>query len=213
MQYHQSIIYAHRPWMSKHALQPQPPRGPGYRHARGMCVQSAIAITNLLGVYETNHGMRHIHHSAVHLASSAAVILLFADVCSHPDWKQQDIRAHLSTCFRALEEFAGSWRSAQQASHVLHEIQIKWWNRRVSNPVMRLMPPLNTASDTQSASGNNSLDVGSNPSSTRAYDDAMSRESVLFDPEIDWSMMADCMPSFGADANTLDQEDRFFTAM
>jgi hypothetical protein len=213
MQYYQSIIYAHRPWMSKHALQPQPPRGPGYRHARGMCVRSAIAITNLLGIYEMNHGMRNIHHSAVHVASSAAVILLFADVCSHPDWKQQDIRAHLSICFRALEEFAGSWQSARQATHVIHEIQTKWWDRRMSSPVMRRMPPLNTASDGRSATDHCSLDVGSNLSSTWAQDDATSGESILFDPEIDWSMITECVPSMDSDANTLNQEDQFFAAM
>lgn len=210
MQYHQSIIYAHRPWMSKHVLQPQPPRGPGYRHARGMCVQSAIAISNILGVYEQNHGMRHMHHSAVHVASSAGVILLFADVCSHPDWKQQDIRACLSTCFRALEELAGSWQSARQATYVLREMQNKWWDRRMANPSSKHMPPPKTASLGQSTTDNSNLDISPNSCSAWAQDDAMSGDGILFDPDINWSMMTDCIPSFPNDCSNVNQEDPLF---
>lgn len=136
MHYHQSIIYAHRPWMSKHVLQPQPPRGPGHRHAREMCIQSAIAISKILTLYESQHELRRIHHSAVHITSSAAYLLLFADMCSLPQWKGEGIRSCLSTCFRALGELAMSWKSATQLTNTLLEVQQKWRSRSVSASVL-----------------------------------------------------------------------------
>jgi hypothetical protein len=38
----------------------------------------------ILTLYETQHDLRHIHHSAVRIISSAAYLLLFADMCSLP---------------------------------------------------------------------------------------------------------------------------------
>ncbi|KAF4465465.1 Transcription factor [Fusarium albosuccineum] len=58
MQYHQAIIYAHRPCMSKSYLQPQPPRGPGAGHARQMCMDSARLQRHWDIQYKSNNGSR-----------------------------------------------------------------------------------------------------------------------------------------------------------
>ncbi|KAF4430341.1 Nitrogen assimilation transcription factor nirA [Colletotrichum fructicola] len=58
MHYHQAIIHAHRPWMSKHYIQPQPPQGPGHIHARKACVDSAVAIAKILQLYEERYTLK-----------------------------------------------------------------------------------------------------------------------------------------------------------
>lgn len=126
MQYHQNIIYAHRPWMSKSHLQPQPPKGPGYTHAREMCVQSAIAISKILNMYESRYSLRSINVKAVSITSSAVLLLLFAAVSNYPSQSQADIARYLSTCFRALDEFALSWQSAQRAKDLLVNLHRQW---------------------------------------------------------------------------------------
>ncbi|KAJ5939308.1 hypothetical protein N7466_002442 [Penicillium verhagenii] len=126
MQYHQNIIYAHRPWMSKSHLQPQPPKGPGYTHAREMCIQSAIAISKILTMYETRYTLRLINVKAVSVTSSAILLLLFAAVSNHSTKSNEDISFHLNTCFRALDEFSLSWKSAQRAKDLLISLQRQW---------------------------------------------------------------------------------------
>ncbi|KAJ0420937.1 hypothetical protein BJY00DRAFT_323516 [Aspergillus carlsbadensis] len=125
MQYYQNMIYAHRPWMSKSHLQPQPPQGPGYRHAREMCIQSAICIARILVMYEARYTLRRIHTKAVAITSSAVLLLLFAAVAQYSNGRG-DILCHLSTCFRALDEFAISWPSASRAKDILLRLQRRW---------------------------------------------------------------------------------------
>jgi hypothetical protein len=126
MQYHQNIIYAHRPWISKSQLQPQPPRGPGYTHAREMCIQSAIAISKILNMYESRYTLRRINVQAVSITSSAILFLLFAAVSNYPSHSQGNISLYLTTCFRALDEFTLSWKSAQRAKDLLVGLQRQW---------------------------------------------------------------------------------------
>lgn len=133
MQYHQNIIYAHRPWISKSQLQPQPPRGPGYTHAREMCIQSAIAIAKILNMYEARYTLRRINVQAVSITSSAILFLLFAAVSNYPTHSQRDISLYLTTCFRALDEFSLSWKSAQRAKDLLVGLQRQWDLRTRSN--------------------------------------------------------------------------------
>lgn len=175
--------------MSKHVLQPQPPRGPGYRHAREMCIQSAIAISKILTLYESQYGLRHIHHSAVHVTSSAAYLLLFADMCSLSQCKGEGIRACLSTCFRALGEFAVSWETATQLTNTLLESQHKWRNRSNIAPASRrtgsttdnfeIPPTTNSiAPDDRSIDGN-----------MWPQERDGSQDSALLDFEFDWSLL------------------------
>lgn len=135
MQYHQNIIYAHRPWISKRQLQPEPPKGPGYIHAREMCINSAIAISRLLNTYESQYTLRRISVQAVSITSSAILFLLFAEFSNIPSYPLGDISFHLTTCFRALEEFSTCWKSARRASDLLIGLQRQWDLRKRSNGV------------------------------------------------------------------------------
>lgn len=126
MQYHQNIIYAHRPWMSKSGLQPQPPKGPGYLHAREMCIGSSIAISKILVLYETRYTLRRINVKAVSITSSAILLLLFAAVTKYPGHPLDELTMCLSPCFRALDEFALSWESARRAKELLVNLQRQW---------------------------------------------------------------------------------------
>ncbi|KAF7168738.1 hypothetical protein CNMCM5623_001644 [Aspergillus felis] len=137
MQYHQNIIYAHRPWISKSHLQPQPPRGPGYTHAREMCIQSAIAISKILNMYESRYTLRRINVQAVSITSSAILFLLFAAVSNYPSDSQGNISLYLTTCFRALDEFSLSWKSAQRAKDLLVGLQRQWDLRTTPNKLPR----------------------------------------------------------------------------
>ncbi|KAJ5448256.1 Transcription factor [Penicillium cf. griseofulvum] len=126
MQYYQNLIYTHRPWMSKGYLQPQPPKGPGSTHAREMCINSAISIAKILALYETRYTLRRINIKAVSITSSAVLLLLFAAVSQYQTKEEEIIIAHLSTCFRALDEFSLSWQSANRAKDLLVRLQRKW---------------------------------------------------------------------------------------
>lgn len=135
MQYYQNLIYSHRPWMSKGYLQPQPPKGPGSTHAREMCINSAISIAKILVLYETRYTLRRINIKAVSITSSAVLLLLFAAVSQYQTPEGENIIAHLSTCFRALDEFSLSWQSANRAKDLLVRLQHKWEIRtRVAKP-------------------------------------------------------------------------------
>ncbi|KAL4980276.1 hypothetical protein BDW66DRAFT_167250 [Aspergillus desertorum] len=133
MQYYQNIIYAHRPWMSKSHLQPQPAQGPGHGHAREMCIQSAIAIARILIMYENRYTLRRIHTKAVAITSSAVLLLLFAAVTQYrpcngnAGGKQggigNGVAGYLNTCFRALDE----------AKDLLLRLQRRWDIRTRSN--------------------------------------------------------------------------------
>ncbi|KAF4159660.1 hypothetical protein CNMCM6069_001303 [Aspergillus lentulus] len=143
-----------QPWISKSQLQPQPPRGPGYTHAREMCIQSAIAISKILNMYEFRYTLRRINVQAVSITSSAILFLLFASVSNYPSLSQGNISLYLTTCFRALDEFTLSWKSAQRAKDLLVALQRQWDLRTRSNKLPQqadgvLYPPqkrLRTAS-------------------------------------------------------------------
>ncbi|GIK06090.1 hypothetical protein Aspvir_001733 [Aspergillus viridinutans] len=122
-----------QPWISKSYLQPQPPRGPGYMHAREMCIQSAITISKILNLYESHYTLRRINVQAVSITSSAILFLLFAAVSNYPSRSQDNISLYLTTCFRALDEFALSWKSAQRAKDLLVGLQRQWDLRTRSN--------------------------------------------------------------------------------
>ncbi|KAJ5109282.1 hypothetical protein N7456_005957, partial [Penicillium angulare] len=126
MQYHQNIIYAHRPWISKSHLQPQPPKGPGYTHAREMCIESAVAISKILTMYESRYTLRRINVQAVSITSSAILFLLFAIFSNCSSYSRTEISVHLTTCFRALDEFALCWKSAHRARDLLVGLQHQW---------------------------------------------------------------------------------------
>jgi hypothetical protein len=139
MHYHQAIIHAHRPWMSKESIQPQPPKGPGSSHARKMCVKSAIAIAKILRIYESHYTCRRMNIQAVAITCSAALMLIFSSVLHRDNRDADETVEHLTVCFRALEEFGMSWESAKRAQNFLLHMQGIWESRgRPFHPMKRL---------------------------------------------------------------------------
>lgn len=126
MQFHQSLIYAYRPWMSKSHSQQQQAQGPAAGQARKMCKDSASAIAQLLRLYEERWTLRRINIQAVAITFSAALLLVFATV-SHYQWEREDeTLADLSTCLRGLDELAPAWDTARRARDFLIRLQRHW---------------------------------------------------------------------------------------
>ncbi|KAJ5346704.1 hypothetical protein N7541_009186 [Penicillium brevicompactum] len=138
MQYHQIIIFFHRPWLSKSYIQPRSPRqGPGYHHARRMCVESATAVARLLHLYEKHYTFRRMNNQVVAIIFSAALMLLFVTVSGSPmsPGKQGDsptyprsteMVAYLNLCFRALDELGQSFENAKRTRDYLVTLQRRW---------------------------------------------------------------------------------------
>lgn len=191
MQYYQNIIYAHRPWMSKSYLQPQPPKGPGYLHAREMCIQSAISIAKILVLYESRYTLRRINVKAVSITSSAILFLLFAAVCKYPSQSHHDIAAFLSTCFRALDEFSLSWQSARRAKDLLVGLQQQWEIRTRSSKILRRPNQIMFSPHKRPRVSNHldttiSVDQEGFPVARHNM-----RNDFDIDPDLDWMLMAD----------------------
>lgn len=191
MQYHQNIIYAHRPWMSKNGLQPEPPKGPGYLHAREMCIQSAISISKILSLYEARYTLRRINVKAVSITSSAILLLLLASVSKHQVHSQSDIAMYLSTCFRALDEFALSWQSARRAKDLLISLQRQWEIRIRSRKVTR-KPEVTTYDRRKRARTLNELSRKSPMNQGKPLNTTCEPEMDSYiDSELDWLLMTD----------------------
>lgn len=126
MLYHQNVIYAHRPWMSRTGASSEPPDTAPHNpeHAQSTCIDAAISVAQLLQLYERRYGLRRANIQAVGITCSAALLLIFAVTTRHqPD---AGPAAHLSTCFRALDEFGAAWESAKQARDFLTLLQRRW---------------------------------------------------------------------------------------
>ncbi|KAL4819520.1 fungal-specific transcription factor domain-containing protein [Aspergillus spinulosporus] len=199
MQYYQNMIYAHRPWMSKSNLQPQPPQGPGYGHAREMCIQSALAIARILVMYECRYTLRRIHTKAVAITSSAVLLLLFAavtqycpcngDVGGKHGGSGDGIAKHLSTCFRALDEFAISWPSAARAKDLLLRLQRRWEIRTRSTQERRDGPKGSFAGNQQSSA---SVELHGTVNKTFGPSGKNPEPQVInVDVDTDWMLMPD----------------------
>lgn len=140
LQYHQIVIFTHRPWVSKSYIQPRAPRqGPGYHHARRMVIESSIAIARLLHIYEKNYTFRRMNNQVVSMIFSAALILLYVTISTtplasktgfeqHSDSNTQMV-AHLNLCFRALDELGQSFENAKRTRDFLVSLQRRWQAR------------------------------------------------------------------------------------
>ncbi|KAJ5825686.1 hypothetical protein N7474_002824 [Penicillium riverlandense] len=141
MQYHQIVIFFHRPWLSKSYIQPRAPRqGPGYHHARRMCVESATAVARLLHIYEKHYTFRRMNNQVVAIIFSAALMLLFVTLSNssspsapgksgnspnrHPP--NAEMVAYLNLCFRALDELGQSFENAKRTRDYLVTLQRRW---------------------------------------------------------------------------------------
>lgn len=130
MQYYQFLIHCHRPYISKHHIQPQPPQGPGPGHARKMCLDSAVSIVKVLTMYEHRYGFRRANVQMVSYVFSAALILIFVTVPSGKGTQDTDLVKHLSTCFWALDEMGACFENAKRTSTFLGTLQQQWHRRR-----------------------------------------------------------------------------------
>lgn len=189
MHYHQAIIHAHRPWISKSAIQPQPAQGPGPTHARRMCVDSATAIAKLLHLYELRYTFRRMNIQAVAITCSAALMLIFATVLNRDFNHDQETVAHLNLCFRALEEFGFSWESAKRAQSFLVHMQSLWETRirpyRSAKRAMAEAPEKHQAQSPQSKRSRVSPDFADHCNSQEVHEEL--DDSIEFDSEdFDW---------------------------
>ncbi|KAL2826108.1 fungal-specific transcription factor [Aspergillus cavernicola] len=175
LQYHQIVIFTHRPWVSKSYIQPRSPRqGPGYHHARKMCIESSIAIARLLHIYEKHYTFRRMNNQVVSMIFSAALILLYITTSTTPLSSRTGLElsdgntemvAYLNLCFRALDELGQSFENAKRTRDFLVSLQRRWQARMRRSGAMKRQisshrPPLPSAKD---ITGPASLD----PSSTR----------------------------------------------
>ena len=132
MQYHQIVIFTHRPWVSKSYIQPRSPRqGPGYHHARRMCVESSIAIARLLHIYEKHYTFRRMNNQVVAIIFGAALMLLYVTISSSrpggdSSSSNAEMVAYLNLCFRALDEIGQSFENAKRTRDFLVSLQRRW---------------------------------------------------------------------------------------
>ncbi|KAL1969997.1 hypothetical protein VTN77DRAFT_6402 [Rasamsonia byssochlamydoides] len=151
MQYHQIVIFVHRPWLSKTYIQPQNPKqGPGYLHARRMCIESATAVARLLRLYEKHYTFRRINNQVVAIIFTAALMLIFVTISTSsqsPGRSRGDDRAtmvaHLNVCFRALDELGQSFENAKRTRDFLVTLQRRWQNHFRKSGAKRLMSTSN----------------------------------------------------------------------
>ncbi|KAI1102678.1 fungal-specific transcription factor domain-containing protein [Jackrogersella minutella] len=125
MQYHQNMIHAHRPWMSRRYSQSPSPYVIDSGYARMICVESATAIAKLLQHYESRYTLRRMNIQGVGITCSAALLLLFAAVTNYR-LPGDDVGLLLSSCFRALDEFSAAWENAKRARDFLVLLQRQW---------------------------------------------------------------------------------------
>ncbi|KAJ6071138.1 hypothetical protein N7499_009152 [Penicillium canescens] len=130
MQYYQFVIHCHRPYISKHYIQPQPPQGPGSSHARKMCIESAITIAKVLMIYERLYGFRKANLQMVSFTFSAALILIFTTVPTQSRRPNEEHTKYLGTCFWALDEMGYCFENAKRTSMFLNTLQQQWHKRR-----------------------------------------------------------------------------------
>ncbi|KAL4992379.1 fungal-specific transcription factor domain-containing protein [Aspergillus falconensis] len=170
LQYHQIVIFTHRPWVSKSYIQPRAPRqGPGYHHARKMCIESSIAIARLLHIYEKHYTFRRMNNQVVSMIFSAALILLYVTISTTPlasrtgleqlEGNRSEMTAYLNLCFRALDELGQSFENAKRTRDFLVALQRRWQAR------MRRSGALKRAGSSRRLSMSSAKDIDGNKAS------------------------------------------------
>lgn len=196
MQYHQIVIFTHRPWVSKSYIQPRSPRqGPGYHHARKMCIESATAVARLLHLYEKHYTFRRMNNQVVAIIFSAALMLLYVTISNSPphgksnDSNNSEMVAYLNLCFRALDELGQSFENAKRTRDFLVSLQRRWQarmrrsgaaKRQVSNNPQRPTGqegPLDRSRKKSRLTSNQSTDPFTMPSTSSAFDKSLQHPS------------------------------------
>ncbi|GIC88310.1 transcription factor domain-containing protein [Aspergillus udagawae] len=125
-----------QPWVSKNYIQPRSPRqGPGYHHARRMCIESSTAIARILHIYEKHYTFRRMNNQVVAIIFSAALMLLYVTISntfsssknsSENTNSNAEMVAYLNLCFRALDELGQSFENAKRTRDFLVSLQRRW---------------------------------------------------------------------------------------
>ncbi|THC99136.1 hypothetical protein EYZ11_001387 [Aspergillus tanneri] len=176
MQYHQIVIFTHRPWVSKSYIQPRSPRqGPGYHHARRMCVESATDIARLLHLYEKHYTFRRMNNQVVAMIFSAALMLLYVTISNTSPssrtsgdqiYNNTEMVAYLNLCFRALDELGQSFENAKRTRDFLVSLQRRWQAHMRRSGAKRQIN--NQPSSQQIAGSNSDSDASRKKSRTTA---------------------------------------------
>lgn len=130
----------HRPFVAKRYIQPFPRVGKGPEHARMMCVQSATDIAKLIGEYERRYSLRRANVLLVHMAFTAALILVYATVSEMNRHTHAQLSSHLDVCCHALSELGVSYESASRSLDILLSVKRMWQARLVAGSVRQKRP-------------------------------------------------------------------------
>lgn len=154
-------------------------------------MDSAYAITQLLQIYETHYTFRRMNIQGVGITCSAALLLIFATVTGQHREDENDTRLHLSTCFRALDEFGPSWETARRARDFLTLLQRQWEAQERSTKARRVSPT-EASSDLAARKRTRTTVAG------QAQDSSIQGpqfEEIFIDPELglslDWVLTSD----------------------
>lgn len=141
MQYYQTLIYVHRPFLSEGGF----PAGPSSRGrrmpSREICIEAAFSISALVRNYERTYTLRRINIQAVSIIFSAALLLLFASLSSSQHHDQDDLLDNLSVCSDALAEIGEYYQLASRSLDLLFMIKREWKARMISGPVNKRPHP------------------------------------------------------------------------
>lgn len=132
MQYHQIIIYIHRPFLSTGSMPSPSSLGNQYDNPRAICIESAFAISKLIHQYERLYTLRRINIQAVSVVFSASLLLLFASLSVRQDDDHADCVAHLDLCTHALAEMGECYENATRSLDLLFSIKRSWKAHLVS---------------------------------------------------------------------------------
>ncbi|KAI0886377.1 fungal-specific transcription factor domain-containing protein [Annulohypoxylon maeteangense] len=132
MQYALFIIILHRPWVAKKYIQPTPLFGSGPRHAREMCLRSAVDIAILIRAFEKQYSLQRANVLLVHIAFTAALILLYATVSEKDFDCQRELSTQLDMCCQALAELGNSFENAARTLDILLSVKRMWQASLVS---------------------------------------------------------------------------------
>lgn len=143
MQYHHFMIHIYRPFISvaNGAMD--------HRTVRTVCVESAIAISRLIEIYDSHYSLRHMNIEAVSIVFSATIMLVFATVSNVSDGSSMELTEHLNRCSQALVELGATFRNAGRTLDILLTIKRQWQakllvsagaERRSSGSVMSTTP-------------------------------------------------------------------------
>ncbi|KAI1212069.1 fungal-specific transcription factor domain-containing protein [Annulohypoxylon truncatum] len=151
MQYALFIITLHRPWVAKNYIQPTPLFGSGPRHAREMCLRSAVDIANLIRAFDRQYSLQRANMLLVHIAFTAALILLYATVSEKDFDCQRELSTQLDMCCQALAELGNSFENAARTLDILLSVKRMWQASLVSGmqtkrPQPREWFPINPSS-------------------------------------------------------------------